>query len=1121
MTMSNREQVGKAFEVLAEGLAPYVDRRLRRYHPDKDDWLAHWVASSPPGLSPDAQLEDPQVLLRAMTDFWQVAFRQELAKSLRNVAFSLRDRRNDWAHNKAFQFDDTYRVLDEVEQLLGAVNAPQTDVVGKAKASYMRARLEVDAARSASEPGTATGAVKGLRPWREIVEPHDDVAHGRFGLAEFAADLRTVRQGTGTSEYVDPVEFFRRTYLTEGLSQLLVGAAQRICGAGGAPVVDLQTNFGGGKTHSMIALYHLFSGMDPDAMPDEVSSVLAAGGVETVPTVPRAVLVGTELKPGQPDEKGDGTEVRTMWGELAWQLGGRPAFDLLAGADRTGTSPGDALDDVFAMVGPCLVLIDEWVAYARQLFGEDNLPGGSFDTHFTFAQALTEAAKRNPGVLLVVSIPASTGSDGSVPVGSEAELGGYGGREALVRLRNVIGRLESSWRPASAEESFEIVRRRLFKPIAEDRLADRDAVTQAFMDYYRRQAAELPDEVRSPLYHDQLTRAYPIHPEMFARLYEDWSTLDGFQRTRGVLRLMALVISALWEAGDQSPMILPASIPLDSVPVRQELLRNLADSFTPVLDVDIDGENATSRQLDREFPNLGKYRAARRVARAVFFGSAPTLTSANRGIEAQRVRLACALPGETIETYGDALKRLSDRASYLYVDGTRSWFDTRQSVVRQAQESAEQFRTQRLDEVHAELVERVRSNVKDRGDFAGVHVAPETTEDVSDDDAVRLVIIGPDHPFIEKSDECAARTAIAETINRRGKTARQRRNMLVFLAPDHRALEHLERSAAEFLAWRRIVEDADALNLDKAQERQARERRDRAENAITVRLGETYRWLVVPRQDAEPGSAITLVEHKLEGSAPLAVRASERLRKEGALYLQYPPLLLRTMLDGVLSREWADGRVSVGRLWDVFTQYPYLPKLRDRRVLEGAVTQGPASTAWQVDGFAVADLWADGRYGGLRAGELVLAVNAETLVVHPDPASAQLAAEAAAAAAVSEGAGTAVGGAFSSGSRSGVLAGGVDAHAVTAAPDESGAAGVRAAVRRFQGAVRLDPVRAVKQLGQIADEVLVHLQTDGEVEVIVEVRATSPDGYSERTVRTVTENSRVLKFDPGTGFETE
>ncbi|EQD42343.1 cytoplasmic protein, partial [mine drainage metagenome] len=143
--------------------------------------------------------------------------------------------------------------------------------------------------------------------------------------------------------------------------------------------------------------------------------------------------------------------------------------------------------------------------------------------------------------------------------------------------------------------------------------------------------------------------------------------------------------------------------------------------------------------------------------------------------------------------------------------------------------------------------------MKDRGDFAGVHVAPETTEDVGDDDAVRLVVLGPDHPFIEKSDECAARTAIAETINRRGNTARLRRNMLVFLAPDHRALEHLEHAAAEFLAWRRIVEDADALNLDKAQERQARERRDRAEKAITVRLGETYRWLVVPRRTPLPG----------------------------------------------------------------------------------------------------------------------------------------------------------------------------------------------------------------------------------------------------------------------------
>src|SRR5205085_6353831 len=123
-------------------------------------------------------------------------------------------------------------------------------------------------------------------------------------------------------------------------------------------------------------------------------------------------------------------------------------------------------------------------------------------------------------------------------------------------------RMRASWRPASAEESFELVRRRLFQPVEAARLPDRDATARVFGDLYRSQASEFPVDCREQAYIERIKHAYPIHPELFARLYEDWSTLDRFQRTRGVLRLMATVIHALWASGDQAPLILPASVPL-------------------------------------------------------------------------------------------------------------------------------------------------------------------------------------------------------------------------------------------------------------------------------------------------------------------------------------------------------------------------------------------------------------------------------------------------------------------------------------------------------------------------------------------------------------------------------
>ena len=204
--------------------------------------------------------------------------------------------------------------------------------------------------------------------------PHQDVANGRYQQAEFAADLWQVHLGEGTDEYRDPVEFFRRTYLTESLKRMLVGAVRRLAGAGGDPVVQLQTNFGGGKTHSMLALYHLFSGTAPSELAG-VEPVLQEAQADHLARSRRVVLVGNKISPGNPVTKRDGTIVRTLWGELAWQLGGKEAYARVAADDENATSPGDVLRELFKEYGPCLILIDEWVAYARQLHRPERPPG--------------------------------------------------------------------------------------------------------------------------------------------------------------------------------------------------------------------------------------------------------------------------------------------------------------------------------------------------------------------------------------------------------------------------------------------------------------------------------------------------------------------------------------------------------------------------------------------------------------------------------------------------------------------------------------------------------------------------------------------------------------------------
>lgn len=313
---------------------------------------------------------------------------------------------------------------------------------------------------------------------------------------------------------------------------------------------------------------------------------------------------------------------------------------------------------LFRQHSPCLVLIDEWVAYARNTVDRHDLPSGDFEAQATFAQALTEAAKAADRTLVVASVPSS-----------QIEVGGKNGEFALQTLRNVFERLGTPWRPASADEGFEIVRRRLFEPITDkDAFAARDAAIDAFARLYSDNKADFPSGCGEGAYRKRLESAYPIHPDLFDQLYGEWSTLDKFQRTRGVLRLLAKVIHRLWETNDAGLLILPASIPVDDPGVKSELTRYLDDVWEPIISEDVDGPNSLPLDLDRGNANFGRYSACRRVARTLYMGTAPGAKGKNPGIDDRRVKLGCTQPGEAPATFGDALRRISDKAKHVHQD---------------------------------------------------------------------------------------------------------------------------------------------------------------------------------------------------------------------------------------------------------------------------------------------------------------------------------------------------------------------------------------------------------------------------------------------------------------------
>jgi len=1115
MAISNHERVGRALRLLHEGLYPYFEREM------ESAYTQQWAMRPAAYFNKDSNeiqallKDDIYSFLKFMWSEWNDVFRKTLGKAERSLLSECQDIRNTWAHSSTFSTDDAYRALDTIGRFLSAVSATEADKVEKQKQELMRARYEDQARREtrrAAVAPTEGQPMSGLKPWREITTPHPDVASGRYQQAEFAADLWQVYLDEGSDEYRLPTEFFRRTYLTEGLKQLLTGALMRLSGQGGDPVIELQTNFGGGKTHAMLALYHLFFGVAAKDLPGMEPLFQEVGVNEPPQNVNTVVLVGNKISPGQIHRKKDGTQVRTLWGEIGWQLGDKAGYEMMREADESSTNPGDALKDLFNKYAPVLILIDEWVAYGRQLHDKSDLPAGNFDTHFTFAQTLSESAKNAKETLLVVSIPSS-----------DIEIGGDRGREALDRLKNAIGRVESPWRPASAEESFEIVRRRLFQTTADPSLfVQRDAVVKAFSDMYRTQGQEFPAESKEGDYERRMRDAYPIHPELFDRLYSDWSTLDKFQRTRGVLRLMAKVIHSLWERNDQSLMIMPAHVPMDDPQVQSELTRYLDDNWIPVIEKDVDGSNSLPLALDRQNPNLGRYSACRRVTRTIYMGSAPTLRAANLGLEDRRIKLGCVQPGESVATFGDALRRLTDQATYLYIDGNRYWVSTQPNVNRTAQERANQFLDDRYL-VWDELIKRLKGDHA-RGEFSAVHVAPDSTADIPDDPTlgVRLVVLDPQHPHNRLSEDSPARQWIEDALHHKGSSPRYHKNTLLFLAPDKAKIENLERNVAQYLAWKSIVGDKEVLNLDVFQSNQATTKRNQSNQDVDNILSDTYQWLLIPTQpDAQGG--IEWKETRLQGQDSPIVRASRKAIYEGDLLATYAATNLR--LEALDKYLWRDSNhIDLKRLWEYLTQYLYLPRLKGQNALLEAVRDGVASTIW-ADNFAYAEAFDEekGKYLSLKAETGINpSISVQSLLVKPDIAQQQFNAEAAQATTITSGGsttitdgGTSGGDSSTDGSSDGTTGGD------GASSNETGDSQTTV-LRRFYGNVDIDAMRVNRDAPAIANEVIQHLTSlhGAKVKITLEIEAEIPEGVPDDIARTVMENCRTLKFN-NQSFEQE
>ncbi|WP_419841249.1 DUF499 domain-containing protein [Candidatus Poriferisodalis sp.] len=1081
MAMSNADRVSKALDLLSDGLRAACEQTWQGFY--GEDWLAR-VRDQVHRAPREAGTHDVAFVLSGIKATWGDVFSHGYPPQVRSLVFEVADARNSWAHKQALNSDDTSRALDSMERLLEAFgNSDERQKIRTLRRDLMRQVFDEESRserrRSAARP-TEGKPLEGLTPWREIITPHADVASGRFSQAEFAADLYEVARGGAAEEYQDPEAFFARTYLTAGLSELLVGAARRLAGRGGDPVIELQTNFGGGKTHAMIALYHLASGVPAAQLPG-VSEMLVEASLELPDAINRAVLVGQMISPAAPEQVEAEMSLHTLWGHLAYQLGGMDGYELVRADDEAGTNPGGSLRELLRRYGPAVVLIDEWVAYARQLLGVSSegrrLAAGDFDTQFTFAQSLTEAAAASDNVVLLVTVPESV-----------IETGGAHGQTALDRLKNVVGRNAAQWQPATTDESFEIVRRRLFDPIEPDKARVRDGVVRAFSEMYGKDTGAFPTGTAEADYRRRMELCYPIHPELFDRLFEDWSDLDKFQRTRGVLRLMATVISELWQRNDQSLLIMPGNVPMDASTVVGELKRYLEDNWDSVIKSDVDGPNALPLHIDIEYKHFGRVSATRRAARTAYLGSAPR-PEGKQGVDVRSVVLGCAQPGEPTGQFADALRRLSDRATHLYLDGVQYWYSLVPNVTRTAKDRADSKYGDREadDEIRARITAQ-----RGRGSFVAVHPFVAGPGDVPDsDDGVRLVVLTPEVTHSGGTQTSPAVELAERIVGQRDAGPRLHQNMLVFVAAAANRLAELRSAARYFLAWSSIVEDRLTLDLTAQQQRQAESKRAEASQQVDSMIAETFTHVLLPSR--QPGTAdIEWQTMRAAAAGDIGERISKRLGSEEQLIDRYSGGRVRMELDK--HSLWSErGDVPVAALWEAYARYPYMSRLASREVLERAISDGVSQLNWQQETFAYAFAHDGDTWLGVRAGEHV-ELSASGLLVRPDcvletPTRTPAADEAPPEAAAGQG--------HHSAEKL------FDEPRTDAARDEHGADPTG-----FYARFRLDSVRGIGQLHDILEHVGTHLGPDLELEL--ELRASDAAGYSESTRRTVSENAQSL-----------
>ncbi|MDZ7413265.1 MAG: DUF499 domain-containing protein, partial [candidate division KSB1 bacterium] len=685
-----------------------------------------------------------------------------------------------------------------------------------------------------------------LKPWTQVATPHDDILRGELEMSTYAADLWAVARNDSRCPrvYRDPRDFFVATYLTTALKELLRDVLQVLGGGSGDRVLQLRTPFGGGKTHTLIALYHLVTARDVLTSLPDLQDLPDPGPVRV------AVLHGLELDPHVGRKPKDGPHLHTLWGELAWQLGGAEAYELVRTQDEGRTAPGGDIVRQLLDDGPTLILIDEALLYVQKAMAiplHDSTLGRQV---MVFLQTLTEVVRGLPQAALVYSLQASV---------HEAT-----GDEALLQdLDHLVSRVDAKREPVSGDEVMCVVQRRLFKDLGEE--AVRQAVARAYAVLFQRLREGLgqTESERREAAHEaevlqeRILKSYPFHPDLLDLMYHRWGSLPSYQRTRGALQFLATTVHALWHNPQTAqPLIGPGDVLLGDEAVRGTFFSQVGERerYTAVMDADLTGTQARVKEVDRrvgqESPALQHLRVGTRLATATFLYSFGAREGEDRGVVESELIASCLAPGLDRMVLAATLGDLREQLLYLHYTGRRYRFEPRPNLNKLIADEANKFSPDEvLDRVQTELA-------KGMGSGRGVVLWPMDSSAIPDREPEFKVVYL--HPSWAERTEDEIERGLRDWTGQRGNVKREYLNALAFVVPAHQPADRARAAARQLLGIESLLSQRKKYQFTAEQVEELEERRSNARTDLEAALLRLYERVRLPVPEREGEAPYTL-----------------------------------------------------------------------------------------------------------------------------------------------------------------------------------------------------------------------------------------------------------------------